>query len=62
MPGSTVPRECQRLVGSKRFGSHSAESTAFDTVLEGDQEKRGLAKLKTSVTTIKHSEADAIKS
>ncbi|ROL48778.1 Mitofusin-1 [Anabarilius grahami] len=33
--------ETGRLQG---FGSHSAEPTAFDTVLEGDQEKRGLAK------------------
>lgn len=46
----------------QRFGSHSAEPTAFDTVLEGDQEKRGLAKLKMSATTIKHSEAEANKS
>lgn len=31
------------------FVSHSAEPSVFDTVLEGDQEKLGLAKLKMRV-------------
>lgn len=45
-----------------RFGSHSAEPSAFDTLLEEDQEKLDLAKLKMSIITIKHSEPDANKS
>uniref|UniRef100_A0A671QAV4 Dynamin-type G domain-containing protein n=1 Tax=Sinocyclocheilus anshuiensis TaxID=1608454 RepID=A0A671QAV4_9TELE len=50
-----IPQAMPETVRLDCFGSHSIEPSAFDTALEGDQEKLGLVKLKMSVTTIKRS-------